>query len=120
MAYDLGNTIKEHRIKMNLTQKKLPDRIDVTEATISRYESNTQFPPIETLRSLAAIFNISLDTLCGMQQNGSMSMHGLTESQRQLVEALAETFRDRNRSIKKDLTEQQYALLGKIIAELQK
>ena len=86
----------------------------------NRYESNTLSPTIETLRSLAAIFNISLDTLCGMQQNGSMSMHGLTESQRQLVEALAETFRDRNRSIKKELTEQQYALLGRIIAELQK
>ena len=120
MAYDFGQTIYQNRKKMHMTQKELGDRLGVQATTISRYESNTLSPTIETLRSLAAIFNISLDTLCGMQQNGSMSMHGLTESQRQLVEALAETFRDRNRSIKKEPTEQQYALLGKIIAELQK
>ena len=120
MTYDFGETVRKNRKKMHLTQKELADRLGVTEATVSRYENNTQFPPYETLRSLASHLLISLDTLCGMQQNGSMSMHGLTESQRAIVENLAETFRNYNQSVKKELTEQQYALLGKIIAELQK
>ena len=55
MIYELGATIKELRKKQNMTQKELAQRLNVSEATICKYENNTATPPFETLRSLAVI-----------------------------------------------------------------
>ena len=65
--YDLGALIRSLRKERKITQKKLGEMLDVTEGTISKYEANTMTPPFETLRSIASIFNVSMDTLCGMK-----------------------------------------------------
>ena len=67
--------------------------LDVTEGTISKYEANTMTPPFETLRSIAGIFNVSMDTLCGMKHQGTLSTHGLTEAQTDTLKALVDAYR---------------------------
>ena len=94
--YDLGALIRSLRKERKLTQKKLGEMLDVTEGTISKYEANTMTPPFETLRSIASIFNVSMDTLCGMKHQGTLSTHGLTEAQTETVKALVDAYRIKN------------------------
>lgn len=118
--YDLGALIRSLRKERNITQKKLGELLDVTEGTISKYEANLMIPPFETLRSIASIFNISMDTLCGMKHQGTLSTHGLTEAQTETVKALVDSYRVKNAQIGRQLTQEQFAVLGKITAELTK
>lgn len=57
----LGNNIKELRKQFNLTQKELADQLHVTAQAVSRWENSEVEPSIETIRSMATIFEISLD-----------------------------------------------------------
>ena len=67
--YDKATFAKQLRIlkdQRGLTQKEIADRLDTTEATISRYVSGDRTPNIETAVELAALLNVSMDTLCGI------------------------------------------------------
>ena len=110
--YDLGEMIKSLRKERKMTQKKLGDLLDVTEA-------NVMTPPFETLRSMASIFNVSMDTLCGMKYQGVISIHGLTEQQTAIIQNLSNIFRNQN-TIGKTLSVEQYAVLGQIVEEMTK
>lgn len=118
--YDLGALIKSLRKERKMTQKKLGDLLDVSEGTISKYEANLMTPPFETLRSIASIFNVSMDTLCGMKHQGTLSTHGLTESQTETLKTLVDAYRFKNAQMGRQLTQEQFLVLGKITAELAK
>ncbi len=118
--YDLGALIRSLRKERHITQKKLGEMLEVTEGTISKYEANIMTPPFETLRSIASIFNVSMDTLCGMKHQGTLSTHGLTEAQTEAVKALVDAYRVKNAQTGRQLTQEQYAVLGKVTAELTK
>ena len=118
--YDLGALIRSLRKERKITQKKLGEMLNVTEGAISKYEANTMTPPFETLRSIASIFNVSMDTLCGMKHQGTLSTHGLTEAQTETVKALVDAYRIKNAQTGRQLTQEQFAVLGKITAELTK
>ena len=119
-AYDLGALIRSLRKERSLTQEQLGKLIDVTEGTVSKYEGNIMTPPFEKLRSIASIFNISMDTLCGMKHQGTLSIHGLNETQTETLKALIEAYRLKNTQTAKQLTQEQFAILGQIVAELTK
>ena len=108
--YDLGALIRSLRKERKITQKKLGEMLDVTEGTISKYEANTMTPPFETMRSIASIFNVSMDTLCGMKYQGVVSVHGLTERQIKIIQDLSNIFRSQN-TAGKNLTVEQYSIL---------
>ena len=118
--YDLGALIKTLRKERKITQKKLGEMLGVSEGTVSKYEANVSLPPFETMRSIASIFNVSMDTLCGMKHQGTLSIHGLTETQTEAVKALVKTYRIKNAQTSRQLSQEQYAVLGKITAELTK
>lgn len=63
--YDCGLIIKQLREKSNMTQQELGRRIDHDKGIISGYENNYQPVPFETMRTFAAIFNVSTDYLVG-------------------------------------------------------
>ena len=109
--YDRGEIIRKLRTERKITQKQLANLLGVSEATVCKYENNTSIPPFETLRSIAGIFNVSMDTLCGMKHQGTLSTHGLTEAQTDTLKALVDG---------RQLTQEQFAVLGKITAELTK
>ncbi|MBQ5330026.1 MAG: helix-turn-helix transcriptional regulator [Oscillospiraceae bacterium] len=118
--YDLGALIRSLRKERKITQKKLGELLDVTEGTISKYEANLMTPPFETLRSIASVFNVSMDTLCGMKHQGTVSVHGLTEAQTETIKALVDSYRIKNAQTGKQLTQEQFSVLGRITAELAK
>ena len=59
----LGEKIKSYRENKNMTQNEIADILGVKSATVSKYESGTLEPNIESLRKLAEIFEISIDEL---------------------------------------------------------
>lgn len=66
MKNSLGERIKELRIEQNLTQKKLSKILNISNTTLSQYESNTRTPNDDIKKNLAEIFKVSLDYLMGV------------------------------------------------------
>lgn len=50
-----------------LSQRILADRINTTEATISRYTAGVRTPNIETAVEIAGVLGVSMDTLVGIE-----------------------------------------------------
>lgn len=118
--YDFGQLLHDMRKNRRMTQKQLADKLGVTEATVSRYESNTATPPLDTLRSIAAIMNVSLDELLGTEKRFTVSVFGLTEQQIAIIRSLIDSFRELNTQAAPTISAENFALLGKITAELTK
>ena len=65
----LGNKIKSYRENKKMTQNEVASILSVSPATMSKYESNTLEPSIESLKKLAEIFEISVDELIKTEEN---------------------------------------------------
>lgn len=62
-----GENIKNLRIKNNLTQKELAEKLNLSRPTIGRYESDERFPDKETIIDLAELFDVSIDEIFGRE-----------------------------------------------------
>lgn len=118
--FNFGDNLKKLRKEKNMSQKTLAMRVSVSESMICRYEKGEIYPPFETLLSLSRILNISLDELCGTQTKGTVSTYNLSEEQSKIIQKLITAFRNHNISVKKNLSTEQYELLGQIVAEFSK
>lgn len=58
-----GINLCYYRKKMKITQEELAERLDVTRQTISRWETDTALPDVETLIRLCDLFDCNMDTL---------------------------------------------------------
>lgn len=119
-VYDLGLLLRELRRRAGLSQKELGERINRDKGVISRYESNLQTPPFETMRELAVIFNVSMDYLAGFESGSAIHTYGLDEIQRELLNDLAELFRAQNKKQTARRSSEQYELLGRVAERLLK
>lgn len=54
---------KELRIKANLTQKELAEKLDVTQQTVSQWESGNAKPPIDTIVKIAKVLKSDFATI---------------------------------------------------------
>ena len=63
MIYITGTQIKTLRENMNLTQKELADILDVSDKTISKWETSRGYPDISILPELAKALGISVSEL---------------------------------------------------------
>ena len=60
-----GKKIKQLREENNLTQTELGEKLNISKATISKYESDKVEPSIPTLISMSKLFNVSVDYILG-------------------------------------------------------
>ena len=65
----LGEKIKLYRENKKMTQNEVAGILDVSPATISKYESDALEPNIESLKRLAELFEISVDELLNEKRN---------------------------------------------------
>ena len=65
----LGQKIKKLRVEKGLTQKDLADKVFVTFQTVSKWEKDENEPDVATLKSLAKVFDCSLDYLLSEEEN---------------------------------------------------
>lgn len=61
----ISEILKNLRIKNNLTQKELAEKIGTKQRTYCTYENGTREPNIETLKKIANFYNVSIDYLVG-------------------------------------------------------
>lgn len=60
---NIGEKIKDIRLKNNLTQQELGDKLFVSDKTISSWESGRTLPDINTIIEISKIFDISVVNL---------------------------------------------------------
>ena len=60
---DIGNYLKESRIKKNLTQQELADKLGVTDRAISNWENNKRLPDYTLIYNLCNELDISINDL---------------------------------------------------------
>ncbi len=58
-----GQKLKKLRNELNITQKDLAEKLNVTFQTVSKWESGINEPDLNTLKELSKIFNVSIDSL---------------------------------------------------------
>ena len=63
--FDLGLKIKSYRISINLTQAQFGERIGVSGAAVSFYETGTRTPSHRVLVRIANVMGVSIDALLG-------------------------------------------------------
>ena len=119
-GFDFGLLLQRLRKERGLTQEQLADMINKESSIISKYEKNLQSPTFDTVRSFAAIFNVSMDYLSGMEKSINISTVKLSEEQIQIMRELAEAFRDKQTAYPKKLSSEQYQLIGRIAVEFSK
>lgn len=59
----IGNNIKLYRKQKGLTQKQLAEKIGSTDSAITRYESNSREPSIETITKIADALGVPVSKL---------------------------------------------------------
>ena len=59
----IGGVIKENRVRNGWTQEQLAEKLNVTKATISKWELSQSMPDIGMLPRIGDIFGISMDEL---------------------------------------------------------
>ena len=60
---DIGQLLKELRLKHGLTQAELAKRVNVTYQAVSRWEKGNNTPNLDTLVELSKVYNLSVDEL---------------------------------------------------------
>lgn len=95
--FELGNRIKNLRIKKSITQTQLAQRLGVTKATISGYEVGARYPSLDMLIKLAQSFNVSTDFLLGIEKIQSLDVKKLTPKQLIILNDLILEFTENNK-----------------------
>lgn len=117
--FDFGMRIRELREKHKMSQSQLGNRVERSKSVISSYENNIKIPPLPILTQFAVIFNVSLDYLVGIDKNEMVSVEGLTEQQKALVNTLVFEFKDTKNSAD-GLTSRQQEILNGLMKEFSK
>ncbi|WP_270330419.1 helix-turn-helix domain-containing protein [Lapidilactobacillus dextrinicus] len=59
----IGQRIKQARNDQNLTQQELADKISISRSAVSNWESERNYPDLDSIVLLSDVLNISLDQL---------------------------------------------------------
>lgn len=60
---DIGNKLKQQRLKLGYTQQEAAEKMHVTRQTISNWENEKSYPDLQSVVRLSDIYEISLDEL---------------------------------------------------------
>ncbi len=59
----VGNVIKSLRIKDNMTQEMLAEKLNISRSSIGMYENGEREPSLELLEKIADLFNVDMNYL---------------------------------------------------------
>ena len=63
------NRIATERKRLDLTQEELTEKLNISQKSISKYETGARKPSFETLTEMAKLFNVSTDYLLGISDS---------------------------------------------------
>lgn len=96
MIKDLPDKLKLLRLKFNLSQKEVANKLNVSASIISGYETGERTPSTENILALARLYHCTTDYLLGNNtQNTSILIDtsGLSDEQIHALLALIETIK---------------------------
>ena len=96
----IGYRISKARRHMNITQKELATKANITEGSLSRYENDIREPKAAALTQLAEALNVSTDYLLGLTDDMEVQNNNLADKSdeefEQIYEATKEKFESGN------------------------
>ena len=93
--------LKELRKQQNVNQKSLAIKLDISQTTISTYETGVRNPDIKTLINLANFFNVSIDYLVGLSDiKRPMKQSDLTNEELEILYAYRQSNKTDKEKIK--------------------
>ena len=87
----IAKNIRAYRIASGMSQRDLAARIGVTSSSVSHWEKGQNSIDIEVLYKVCQVLNISLDAMCGMDEEKIT----LTPKEEELVKAFRRCTRER-------------------------
>ena len=78
---DFGNVLKALRLRENMTQAQLAQKLRLTKSVISAYETGLRLPSYDVLIHIAKIFKVSTDYLLGMEQKQEIDLSGVSQEE---------------------------------------
>ena len=78
---DLGNILRTLRLKENMTQAQLAQKLGLTKSVISAYETGLRLPSYDVLIHIAKIYNVSTDYLLGLEYKQKIDLSGLSQAE---------------------------------------
>lgn len=80
-----GNRIRQLREARHMTQVRLSIELEVSQETVSAYESGKHYPSYPSLIRMADLFGVSIDYLMGRGEEETPRNAGLCDSEKQLL-----------------------------------
>ena len=87
-----GDNLKMLRKSRKLTQKGLGDKVGLSKAVVSKYETGIGYPSFEVLIRIAQFFGVSTDYLLGIPRGKSIDVSQLTDRQVEILRQLISEF----------------------------
>ena len=73
---NLGEQIKEIRIKKKFTQREIADKLGVSQPSYAQYENGKRNPKLETLQKIAIALDVPIWELLGLSKQEAILLHG--------------------------------------------
>ena len=89
---NLGNTIKEYRTSLKMSQTDFAYRLGITGASISAYENGSRLPSYDVFIKIADILGVSTDVLLGRKNDKQVMINvtNLTNEQRKSIQEIVD------------------------------
>ncbi len=93
---EVGIFIAEKRKSINMTQKDLAEKLNITDKAVSRWETGKSYPDIEMLEKLAKVFEVSINDIL----NGKETVPEIREAvaDKNIVEVMKQTKKVKKKS----------------------
>lgn len=91
----IGYRISKARRFMNINQKELAKRANITEGSLSRYENDIREPKAAALMQLAEALNVSTDYLLGLSDEMSVQSSNLSDKTNDEFEEIYEATKEK-------------------------
>lgn len=82
--------LKELMKQRDIQQQQMAQILNVSRASIYKYQQGKAEPNIETLIKIADYFDVSLDYLCGRQNKNLLFIDSLTQQKKELINLIKE------------------------------
>lgn len=91
----IGYRISKARRFMNINQKELAKRANITEGSLSRYENDIREPKAAALMQLAEALNVSTDYLLGLSDEMNVQSSNLSDKTNDEFEEIYEATKEK-------------------------
>lgn len=82
MSIKQGDYLKELRIKNNLSQEKLGERLGLSRQSVSKWEQGYAMPDTENLLKLSELYGVSVDTILKCGETAEADSAEVTENEK--------------------------------------